>query len=153
MRTIGHYAAGKRIEGKSGRFADVYAPHTGEVQARVALASADEVSEIVANAKAAQPAWAAQNPQKRARVMMKFLEIVAKEMKPLAELLSSEHGKTFADSLGDIQRGLEVVEFAIGIPHLLKGDFPTRPVPASTCIPCASPWAWWRASRPSTSRP
>ena len=84
MRQIGHFAAGKRVEGRSGRFADVYAPHTGEVQARVALASADEVAEIVANAKAAQPAWAAQNPQKRARVMMKFLEVVAKEMKPLA---------------------------------------------------------------------
>ncbi len=123
MRQIGHFAAGKRVEGKSGRFADVYAPHTGEVQARVALASADEVAEIVANAKAAQPAWAAQNPQKRARVMIKFLEVIAKEMKPLAELLSSEHGKTLADSLGDIQRGLEVVEFAIGVPHLMKGEF------------------------------
>ncbi len=123
MRQIGHFAAGKRVEGKSGRFADVYAPHTGEVQARVALANADEVAEIVASAKAAQPAWAAQNPQKRARVMMKFLEVIAKEMKPLAELLSSEHGKTFADSLGDIQRGLEVVEFAIGVPHLMKGEF------------------------------
>ena len=123
MRTIDHFAGGKRIEGKSGRFADVYAPHTGEVQARVALASTAEVAEIVANAKAAQPAWAAQNPQRRARVMMKFLEVIAKEMKPLAELLSSEHGKTVADSLGDIQRGLEVVEFAIGIPHLMKGEF------------------------------
>ncbi len=123
MRTIDHFAGGKRIAGKSGRFADVYAPHTGEVQARVALASTAEVAEIVANAKAAQPAWAAQNPQRRARVMMKFLEVIAKEMKPLAELLSSEHGKTVADSLGDIQRGLEVVEFAIGIPHLMKGDF------------------------------
>jgi len=123
MRTIGHFAGGKSIEGRSGRFGDVYAPHTGEVQARVALASAAEVAEIVANAKAAQPAWAAQNPQRRARVMMRFLEVVASEMKPLAELLSSEHGKTAGDSLGDIQRGLEVVEFAIGVPHLMKGEF------------------------------
>ena len=153
MRTIGHFAGGKRIEGKSGRFADIFAPHTGEVQARVALASTAEVAEIVANAKAAQEAWAAQNPQRRVRVMMKFLEAVAKEMKPLAEMLSSEHGKTLADSLGDIQRGLEVVEFAIGIPHLLKGEFTNSPAPASTCIPCASPWASWRASRRSTSRP
>ncbi len=96
MRHIGHFAAGKSVEGKSGRFADVYAPHTGEVQARVSLASADEVAEIVANAKAAQVSWAAQNPQKRARVMMKFLEIVAKEMKSLAQLLSCEHGKRSA---------------------------------------------------------
>jgi len=123
MRNIGHFVGGKRIEGKSGRFADVYAPHTGEVQGRVALASAAEMDEAVQNAKAAQPAWAAQNPQKRARILMKFLEIIAKEMKPLAELLSSEHGKTVGDSIGDIQRGLEVVEFAIGAPHLLKGEF------------------------------
>lgn len=123
MRTIGHFAGGKRIDGRSGRFADVYAPHTGEVRARVALAGAAEVAEIVAGAKAAQPAWAARNPQRRARVMMKFLEVIAKEMKPLAELLSSGHGKTVADSLGDIQRGLEVVEFAIGVPHLMKGEF------------------------------
>ncbi len=153
MRTIGHFAAGKRIEGKSGRFADVYAPHTGEVQARVCLAGVDEVAEIVANAKATQPAWAAQNPQKRARVLMKFVEAVAKEMKPLAELLSSEHGKTVADSMGDIQRGLEVAEFAIGVPHLMKGEFTDSPALASTCIRCASPWAWWRALRHSTSPP
>jgi malonate-semialdehyde dehydrogenase (acetylating) / methylmalonate-semialdehyde dehydrogenase len=123
MRQTGHFSGGKRVEGTSGRFADVFAPHTGEVQARVALASAEEVAGIVANAKAAQPAWAAQNPQRRARVMMKFLELIAKEMRPLAELLSSEHGKTVADSIGDIQRGLEVVEFAIGVPHLMKGEF------------------------------
>ncbi len=123
MRHIGHYVGGKTIQGKSGRFADVYAPHTGEVQARVSLASEAETAGIVANAKAAQPEWAAQNPQKRARVMMKFLDLIAKEMRPLAELLSSEHGKTLADSIGDIQRGLEVVEFAIGAPHLLKGEF------------------------------
>jgi malonate-semialdehyde dehydrogenase (acetylating)/methylmalonate-semialdehyde dehydrogenase len=123
MRTIGHFIGGKRVEGKSGRFADVFAPHTGEVQGRLALATNAEVAEAVANAKAAQPAWAAQNPQRRARVLMRFLEIIAKEMRPLAELLSSEHGKTVADSIGDIQRGLEVVEFAIGVPHLLKGEF------------------------------
>ncbi len=123
MRQIGHFIGGKEVEGRSERFADVFAPHTGEVQARVALASAEEVSEAVANAKEAQPTWAAQNPQRRARVMMKFLEIIAKEMTPLAELLSSEHGKTVADSIGDIQRGLEVVEFAIGVPHLMKGEY------------------------------
>ncbi len=123
MRQIGHFIGGRKIEGKSGRFGDVFAPHTGEVQARVAMASQAEVAEAVANAKAAQPGWAAQNPQRRARVLMKFLELIAKEMRPLAELLSSEHGKTAADSIGDIQRGLEVVEFAIGVPHLMKGEF------------------------------
>jgi malonate-semialdehyde dehydrogenase (acetylating)/methylmalonate-semialdehyde dehydrogenase len=123
MRTVGHFIGGKTVQGTSGRYADVMAPHTGEVQARVALASAADVDAAIQNAKAAQPAWAAQNPQKRARVMMRFLELIAKEMRPLAELLSSEHGKTVADSLGDIQRGLEVVEFAAGAPHLLKGEF------------------------------
>src|SRR5579883_103517 len=100
MREIGHFIGGKRVAGTSGRFADVYAPHTGEVQARVALASAAELDQAVANAKAAQPAWAAQNPQKRARVLMKFLELIAKEMRPLSELLSSEHGKTVPDAMG-----------------------------------------------------
>ncbi len=123
MRHIGHFIGGKRVEGRSGRVTDLVAPHTGELQGHVALATAGELSEAVANAKGAQPGWAAQNPQRRARVMMRFLELIAKEMKPLAELLSMEHGKTVADSIGDIQRGLEVVEFAIGAPHLLKGEF------------------------------
>ena len=85
--------------------------------------SKSEVEQAIANAEAAQPAWAATNPQRRARVLFKFLELVQKEFDSLARLLSSEHGKTFADSKGDIQRGLEVVEFACGIPHLLKGEF------------------------------
>jgi malonate-semialdehyde dehydrogenase (acetylating) / methylmalonate-semialdehyde dehydrogenase len=123
MRHIGHFIGGRAVQGKSCRFGDVFAPHTGETQARVSFASDAEVADAVANAKAAQPEWAAQNPQKRARVLIKFLEAVQKEMQPLAELLSSEHGKTVADSIGDIQRGLEVVEFAIGAPHFLKGEF------------------------------
>ena len=82
-----------------------------------------EVEQAIANAEAAQPGWAATNPQRRARVMFKFLELVQKEYDNLARLLSSEHGKTFADAKGDIQRGLEVVEFACGIPHLLKGEY------------------------------
>src|SRR4051794_38469977 len=96
---------------------------TGEVIARVALASQDEVRQAVENAKAAQPTWGATNPQRRARVMMKFLELIAKEMDPLADLLAREHGKTIPDAKGDIQRGVEVVEFACGIPHLMKGEY------------------------------
>jgi malonate-semialdehyde dehydrogenase (acetylating)/methylmalonate-semialdehyde dehydrogenase len=96
---------------------------TGDVVGKVALASQAEVRAAVENAKAAQPAWAATNPQRRARVMFKFLELVHREFDSLAALLSSEHGKTIPDSRGDIQRGLEVVEFACGIPHLLKGEF------------------------------
>ena len=96
---------------------------TGEVQARVALASQAERRAAVENARAAQPAWAATNPQRRARVLMRFLDLCNKEYDSLAELLAREHGKTVPDAKGDIQRGLEVVEFACGIPHLMKGEF------------------------------
>src|SRR5512141_3496046 len=123
MREIGHFIGGNTVKGTSGRFGDVFNPNTGEVQAKVALAKHSEVEHAIANAEAAQPAWAATNPQRRARVMFKFLELIQKEHDELARLLSSEHGKTFPDAKGDIQRGLEVVEFACGIPHLLKGDY------------------------------
>ena len=115
MREIGHFIGGKTVAGTSGRFGDVFNPNTGEVQARVALASKAEVEAAIQNAQSAQPAWAATNPQRRARVMFKFLELIAKETDALAALLSSEHGKTLADAKGDIQRGVEVVEFACGI--------------------------------------
>ncbi|MFJ7441242.1 CoA-acylating methylmalonate-semialdehyde dehydrogenase [Methylorubrum thiocyanatum] len=123
MREIGHYIDGRRIGGESGRFADVFHPSTGEVQARVALASRAEMRRAVESARAAQVGWAAQNPQKRARVMMRFLELIRSEIQGLAEVLASEHGKTVPDAKGDIQRGVEVVEFACGIPHLLKGEY------------------------------
>jgi malonate-semialdehyde dehydrogenase (acetylating)/methylmalonate-semialdehyde dehydrogenase len=123
MREIGHFIAGKQVAGTSGRTGDVFNPNTGEVQAKVALASKREVEQAIANAQAAFPGWAATNPQRRARVMFKFLELIQAEHDDLARLLSSEHGKTFADARGDIQRGLEVVEFACGIPHLLKGEY------------------------------
>ena len=123
MRDIGHFIDGKEAKGTSGRQGDVFNPNTGEVQARVALANRAEVAQAVASAAAAQPAWAATNPQRRARVLFKFLDLCQREYDNLAALLSSEHGKTIPDSKGDIQRGLEVVEFACGIPHLLKGEY------------------------------
>ncbi|MDF2813237.1 MAG: mmsA [Microvirga sp.] len=123
MRDVGHFIGGKHVAGTSGRSADIFQPMTGEVIGRVALASRDELRKAVENAKAAQPAWAATNPQRRARVMMRFLELIAKETDSLAELLAREHGKTIPDAKGDIQRGVEVVEFCTGIPHLMKGDF------------------------------
>src|SRR5271170_3940044 len=122
MREIGHFIGGKEVKG-IGRFGDVFNPNTGEVAAKVALAGKSEVEQAIANAQAAFPAWAATNPQRRARVMFKFLELIQDEYDDLARLLSAEHGKTFADSKGDIQRGLEVAEFACGIPHLLKGEY------------------------------
>ena len=105
------------------RFGDIFDPNTGEIQARVALGTPADLDRAVALAKAAQPAWAITNPQRRARVMFKFKELIEKNMDELAHLLSSEHGKVIADSRGDVQRGLEVVEFACGIPHALKGEY------------------------------
>jgi len=118
-----HFIGGARVTGKSGRFAPVFTPMTGEISAEVPLASTVELAEAVANAKAAQPLWAATNPQKRARVLMKFLELLARDFEKIALKLALEHGKTLPDARGDIQRGLEVVEFAIGIPHLVKGEY------------------------------
>jgi malonate-semialdehyde dehydrogenase (acetylating) / methylmalonate-semialdehyde dehydrogenase len=123
MREIGHFVGGKEVKGTSGRYGDVFDPNTGTVQARVAMAKNSEVEHAIAVAEAAQPAWAGTNPQRRARVLFKFLDLVQKEFESLAKLLSAEHGKTIADARGDIQRGLEVVEFACGIPQLLKGEF------------------------------
>ena len=120
---IGHFVGGRRIAGTSGATTEVFDPSTGAVQAHVATASADDVRVAIEDAAAAQPNWASQNPQRRARVLMRFLELANAEMDSLAEMLSSEHGKTIADARGDIQRGLEVVEFAVGIPHLLKGEY------------------------------
>ncbi len=123
MRDITHFIDGASSVGASGRYGDVFNPNTGEVQAKVALASAAEVDLAVQAALRAQPNWAATNPQRRARVMFEFKRLVEAHMQALAELLSSEHGKVIADSKGDIQRGLEVIEFACGIPHVLKGEY------------------------------
>jgi malonate-semialdehyde dehydrogenase (acetylating) / methylmalonate-semialdehyde dehydrogenase len=123
ITAIGHYIDGRRVDGACDATAEVFDPSTGAVQALVALASSAEVSAAVDSAAAAQPGWAATNPQRRARILMRFLELAAAELDSLAELLASEHGKTVPDARGDIQRGLEVVEFAVGIPHLLKGEY------------------------------
>jgi malonate-semialdehyde dehydrogenase (acetylating)/methylmalonate-semialdehyde dehydrogenase len=123
MKQYGHFIGGKHVAGTSGRTADVYQPMTGDVIAKVALASSEEMRAAVVNAMEAQPKWAATNPQRRARVFMKFLQLMERDNEELAELLAREHGKTIPDAKGDIQRGIEVVEFALGIPHLMKGEF------------------------------
>ncbi|MEM9392421.1 MAG: CoA-acylating methylmalonate-semialdehyde dehydrogenase [Pseudomonadota bacterium] len=123
MEELSHYIGGKRTSGNSGRFADVMNPATGEVQAKVPLASQQELDAAVAAAAEAQPAWAATNPQRRARVLMEFVRLLHRDMDKLAEALSREHGKTLPDAKGDVIRGLEVVEFCIGAPHLLKGEY------------------------------
>ena len=123
MREIGHFINGREVKGKSGRTAEIFNPATGEVQATVALESKAELDEAVTLAEKAQPKWASTNPQRRARVLMKFVDLLNRDMDKLAEALSSEHGKTIPDAKGDVVRGLEVAEFCLGAPHLLKGDF------------------------------
>jgi malonate-semialdehyde dehydrogenase (acetylating)/methylmalonate-semialdehyde dehydrogenase len=123
VRELTHFIGGRHVKGTSGRFGDIYNPTIGEIQAKTPFASAAEVRAAVEAAAKVFPEWSAQNPQKRARVMFAFKALVEKHMDELAHLLSSEHGKVIADSKGDIQRGLEVVEFACGIPHLMKGEY------------------------------
>jgi malonate-semialdehyde dehydrogenase (acetylating)/methylmalonate-semialdehyde dehydrogenase len=121
MRHIDHFIVGGA--GAATRFGDVLDPNNGGVQAQVALGDAAVLEKAVQAALAAQPAWAATNPQRRARVMFEFKRLVEANMDALAHMLSSEHGKVIADSKGDIQRGLEVIEFCCGIPHVLKGEY------------------------------
>jgi len=123
MRQLLHFIDGRSVTGSSQRTADIFNPNTGEVQAQVLLANEADMDLAVAAANRAQPEWAAINPQRRARVMFELKRLIENEMQSLAELLSSEHGKVVADSKGDIQRGLEVIEFACGIPHVLKGEY------------------------------
>ncbi|SHJ12409.1 CoA-acylating methylmalonate-semialdehyde dehydrogenase [Wenxinia saemankumensis] len=123
MQDLHHWIDGAKVTGTSGRFAEVYNPATGEVQARLPLASKDELDAAVARAAEAQKGWAATNPQRRARVMMRFGALINEHMDELAELVSREHGKTLPDGRGDVQRGLEVVEVCMGGPSLLKGEF------------------------------
>jgi len=121
-REIIHFIGGRTLD-HGARHGDVFNPNTGQVQARVQFGMAATVDAAVEAAAKAFPAWAATNPQRRARVMFAFKALVEKNMDELAHMLSSEHGKVIADSKGDIQRGLEVIEFACGVPHLLKGEY------------------------------
>jgi malonate-semialdehyde dehydrogenase (acetylating)/methylmalonate-semialdehyde dehydrogenase len=120
---LSHWVGGASRAGASGRFAEVFHPASGRVQARVPLASVEEVDAAVAAAKAAFPEWAAQPPLRRARVLFRFREIFERRMDEVAAAINREHGKVFSDAKGECTRGLEVVEFATGIPQLLKGEF------------------------------
>jgi malonate-semialdehyde dehydrogenase (acetylating)/methylmalonate-semialdehyde dehydrogenase len=123
MKNFSHVIAGDPAAATSARSGPVFNPATGEIQARVAFAGLGELDRAVSAAERVFAQWAGVNPQRRARVMFNFKALVEKEMDALAHMLSSEHGKVLADSRGDIQRGLEVIEFACGIPHLMKGAF------------------------------
>src|SRR5438874_3426446 len=123
LREVHHWVNGQTLTGTSGRFGDVYNPATGERQAKVAFATPAEVDTAVAAAAAAFPDWASQPPLRRARVLFRFREIFERRLDEVAALLTSEHGKVFSDARGEATRGLEVIEFATGIPQLLKGEF------------------------------
>ena len=123
MREIGHFIGGKPVAGTSGRTADVFNPASGDITGKVALASPAEVNAAVEAANAAWPAWASMPPLRRARVMFKFKELLERDRKEIAAIITSEHGKVLSDSDGETQRGMEVVEFACGIPHLLRGEY------------------------------
>ena len=123
QRLIGHYIDGQHVAGTGERTGEVFNPATGQVQAHVQLATPDEVRTAIDAAERAFPAWSSTPPLKRARVMFKFKELLEQHMDDLARAITLEHGKTINDARGEIIRGIEVVEFACGIPHLLKGEF------------------------------
>ena len=121
--TIGHFIDGSIIPGNGKNVGNIYNPATGKIANRVVLADAADVNTAVAAAKAALPAWSSTPPLKRARVLFKFKELIEQNMEQLAAIVTAEHGKTISDAKGSIQRGLEVVEYVCGIPHLLKGSY------------------------------
>ena len=121
-REINHFIGGKQVAGRSGRKAPVYNPATGEVAAEVTLASTEEVREAAAAAKAVASTWGATTPLRRARILNKFLHIMEERIDDLAAIITAEHGKVLSDAKGEIQRGMEVVEFATSAPQLLKGE-------------------------------
>ena len=123
VRQLSHFIGGQRAAGASGQFADVYDPALGRVTARLPVANTDEVAAAVAAAKAAFPAWSETAPLARARLMFKFKELLDAHTDELAELITRDHGKLFSDSKGEVVRGIEIVEFACGIPNLLKTEF------------------------------
>ena len=123
MREIGHFIGGQLVAGTSGQFGDIYNPASGEITARVSLANAAEVDKVAAIAAAAWPAWANTPPLRRARVMFALRELLDRDRREISAIITAEHGKVLSDADGEVQRGLEVVEFAAGIPHLLKGEY------------------------------
>ncbi len=122
MSDVHHFIGGQRVEGSSGRWGEVFNPATGERSRRVALGGAAEVDRAVKAAAAAFPAWAATPPLSRARVLFKFRELLERDGDAIARLITEEHGKVLSDAKGELTRGIEVVEFACGIPHLMRGE-------------------------------
>ena len=152
LETVPHWIGGKTEKGEAKAFADIFNPATGEVKRRVPLDSTAELEQAVAAAKAVFPEWSNPPPLRRARVMFRFRDLLEKNADRLAAIITSEHGKVLDDAKGEVMRGLEVVEFATGIPHLLKGEFTEQVGTGIDSGRSASPLAWWPASPRSISR-
>ena len=120
---VGHWIAGVPVSSAGARTQPVWNPSTGQVARQVLLASADDVAVAVAAARAAQPAWGDTPPIRRARVLNNFLALMNEHRDTLAAMITAEHGKVFTDAVGEVSRGIDIVEFACGVPQLLKGDY------------------------------
>jgi malonate-semialdehyde dehydrogenase (acetylating)/methylmalonate-semialdehyde dehydrogenase len=139
MKDVGHWINGRQVEGASGRVGPIFDPAVGEQTGQVALASRDEVDRAVQAARAALPAWSAFSPLRRARIMFNFKALLEAHIDELARLVTSEHGKTLEDAKGSVTRGIEVVEFATGIPSLLKGEFSRNVGPGTDLLSFRQP--------------
>jgi len=153
MEKITHFIGGQRVDTNSDRYADVYNPAQGVPVARVALGTAAEVDAAVTVAAAAFPAWANTPPLTRARVLFKFLQLLQQHADDFAAIITREHGKTFSDAQGEVARGIEVVEFAVGIPHMLKGEFTDQIARGIDAWSMRQPLGVSLVLRHSTSRP
>ena len=149
MNRISHWIDGKVVDSDSGRWGVVYDPATGEQSGAVDMATPAEVDAAVAAAKAAFVEWRSTSLSGRAEVMFRLRELVDANRKEIASLVTAEHGKVLTDALGEVARGLENIEFACGIPQLIKGDYSEQAATGSTCIRFVSRSAWWLGSRRS----
>jgi len=142
--TVEHWIGGKLARHANQRTQNVFNPATGEVARQVIIADRDDVGQAVLSAATAFPSWSDTPPIRRARVLNRFLALMNEHRDALAAIITQEHGKVFADAQGEVMRGIDIVEFACGIPQLLKGDFTDRSLPGLTIGPCGNPWAWSR---------
>ena len=143
MKQIGHFIDGELVPGNSGRQKDIYNPNTGDIQAQVNLATPKELDAAVASAAKAQVLWHNTNPQRRSRIMFAYKQLVESHIDELAALLSSEHGKVLADSRGDVIRGVDVIEFACGVPHAQRASIHTVPDQKLMFTPCVNHLVLW----------
>ncbi len=152
IAVVAHWSNGASFAGTSDRTAPVHDPASGKITKQVALASPEDADAVIAAAAAAAPAWGSLSLARRTQVLFRFRELLNERKPEAAELITSEHGKVLSDALGEVTRGQEVVEFACGLAHLLKGSFSENASTKSMSPPSGSPSAWSGSSRRSTSR-